>query len=136
MSGGKRTAADESAEGVDGAKRARMATNGVQIDEDLHSRQLAVYGRETMRRLAGARVLVAGMNGLGVEIGARACACPRPQRAAPTGGRANAPPVRTTRCCALRRGRSPNSPDPLTAGGRPARRSAQLRTSFLQAYTR
>jgi hypothetical protein len=35
------------------------------------SRQLAVYGRESMRRLAGARILVAGLNGLGVEIGAR-----------------------------------------------------------------
>jgi hypothetical protein len=30
-----------------------------------------VYGRESMRRLACARILVAGMNGLGVEIGAR-----------------------------------------------------------------
>lgn len=34
------------------------------------SRQLAVYGRETMRRLASARVLVVGLNGLGVEVGA------------------------------------------------------------------
>ncbi|MCI66392.1 ubiquitin-activating enzyme E1 1-like, partial [Trifolium medium] len=40
-----------------------------EIDEDLHSRQLAVYGRETMRRLFGASVLVSGMQGLGVEIG-------------------------------------------------------------------
>ncbi|KAI3925629.1 hypothetical protein MKW98_001483 [Papaver atlanticum] len=38
------------------------------IDEDLHSRQLAVYGRETMRRLFVANVLLSGMNGLGVEI--------------------------------------------------------------------
>ncbi|XP_026454052.1 ubiquitin-activating enzyme E1 1-like isoform X1 [Papaver somniferum] len=38
------------------------------IDEDLHSRQLAVYGRETMRRLFGANVLISGMNGLGAEI--------------------------------------------------------------------
>lgn len=38
------------------------------IDEDLHSRQLAVYGRETMRRLFASNVLVSGMNGLGVEI--------------------------------------------------------------------
>lgn len=37
-----------------------------------NSRQLAVYGRETMRRLASARILVAGLNGLGVEIGATA----------------------------------------------------------------
>ena len=41
-----------------------------EIDEDLHSRQLAVYGRESMRRLAGASVLVSGLKGLGAEIGA------------------------------------------------------------------
>ncbi|RZB69845.1 Ubiquitin-activating enzyme E1 2 isoform A [Glycine soja] len=39
-----------------------------EIDEDLHSRQLAVYGRETMRRLFASSVLVSGMQGLGVEI--------------------------------------------------------------------
>ncbi|XP_066400668.1 ubiquitin-activating enzyme E1 3 isoform X1 [Miscanthus floridulus] len=39
-----------------------------EIDEDLHSRQLAVYGRETMRRLFAADVLVSGLNGLGAEI--------------------------------------------------------------------
>uniref|UniRef100_A0A1D1Y6H3 E1 ubiquitin-activating enzyme n=2 Tax=Anthurium amnicola TaxID=1678845 RepID=A0A1D1Y6H3_9ARAE len=39
-----------------------------EIDEDLHSRQLAVYGRETMRRLFASNVLISGMNGLGVEI--------------------------------------------------------------------
>lgn len=39
------------------------------IDEDLHSRQLAVYGRETMRRLFASDVLVSGMQGLGAEIG-------------------------------------------------------------------
>lgn len=38
------------------------------IDEDLHSRQLAVYGRETMRKLFGANVLISGMQGLGAEI--------------------------------------------------------------------
>ncbi|XP_045793864.1 ubiquitin-activating enzyme E1 1-like [Trifolium pratense] len=42
--------------------------NPREIDEDLHSRQLAVYGRETMRKLFGASVLVSGMQGLGVEI--------------------------------------------------------------------
>ena len=50
-----------------------MAVDGspseVDIDEDLHSRQLAVYGRETMRRLLGANILISGLNGLGVEIG-------------------------------------------------------------------
>ncbi|MCL7047795.1 hypothetical protein MKW94_003588 [Papaver nudicaule] len=44
------------------------------IDEDLYSRQLAVYGRETMRRLFGANVLISGMNGLGAEIAANAVA--------------------------------------------------------------
>lgn len=39
------------------------------IDEDLHSRQLAVYGRETMRRLFASNVLISGIQGLGVEIG-------------------------------------------------------------------
>ncbi|KAK1437031.1 hypothetical protein QVD17_02816 [Tagetes erecta] len=38
------------------------------IDEDLHSRQLAVYGRETMRRLFASNVLISGMQGLGAEI--------------------------------------------------------------------
>ncbi|CAJ1970665.1 unnamed protein product [Sphenostylis stenocarpa] len=48
-----------------------MALGGshpAEIDEDLHSRQLAVYGRETMRRLFASSVLVSGMQGLGVEI--------------------------------------------------------------------
>ncbi|CAI0474824.1 unnamed protein product [Linum tenue] len=42
--------------------------NQQDIDEDLHSRQLAVYGRETMRRLFASNVLISGMNGLGAEI--------------------------------------------------------------------
>ncbi|KAH7624317.1 hypothetical protein Ndes2526B_g00502 [Nannochloris sp. 'desiccata'] len=40
----------------------------VEIDEDLHSRQLAVYGKESMRRMATANVLIIGLNGLGCEI--------------------------------------------------------------------
>eukprot|EP00210_Caulerpa_lentillifera_P007110 g6803.t1 len=39
-----------------------------EIDEDLHSRQLAVYGRESMRKLAAASVLVIGGGALGVEV--------------------------------------------------------------------
>ncbi|KAH9620021.1 hypothetical protein KSS87_011382 [Heliosperma pusillum] len=39
-----------------------------EIDEDLHSRQLAVYGRETMRRLFASNLLVSGLQGLGAEI--------------------------------------------------------------------
>lgn len=41
-----------------------------ELDEDLHSRQLAVYGRDSMRKMAAAQVVILGMNGLGVEIGA------------------------------------------------------------------
>ena len=53
---------------------AKDATNGnatspMEIDEDLHSRQLAVYGRESMRRMAAASVLIVGLKGLGAEIG-------------------------------------------------------------------
>jgi ubiquitin-activating enzyme E1 len=42
----------------------------MEIDENLHSRQLAVYGREVMRRMAASSALISGANGLGVEIGA------------------------------------------------------------------
>jgi hypothetical protein len=48
---------------------AEMAGRAPEIDEDLHSRQLAVYGRETMKRLFGSNVLVSGLQGLGAEIG-------------------------------------------------------------------
>ena len=44
-------------------------SNHTEIDEDLHSRQLAVYGRETMRRLFASNILISGMQGLGAEIG-------------------------------------------------------------------
>ncbi|XP_062086597.1 ubiquitin-activating enzyme E1 1-like [Humulus lupulus] len=47
---------------------ARHDGNASDIDEDLHSRQLAVYGRDTMRRLFASNVLVSGMQGLGAEI--------------------------------------------------------------------
>uniref|UniRef100_A0ACD5YBK3 Uncharacterized protein n=1 Tax=Avena sativa TaxID=4498 RepID=A0ACD5YBK3_AVESA len=47
---------------------AAMAGKLTEIDEDLHSRQLAVYGRETMKRLFGSNVLVSGLQGLGAEI--------------------------------------------------------------------
>ncbi|KAG2427387.1 hypothetical protein HYH02_014607 [Chlamydomonas schloesseri] len=40
----------------------------VEIDENLHSRQLAVYGREAMKRMATSSVLICGANGLGVEV--------------------------------------------------------------------
>jgi ubiquitin-activating enzyme E1 len=59
--------------------------DSVSIDENLHSRQLAVYGREAMKRMATSNVLIAGANGLGVETGeregeqagGRCPACPR-----------------------------------------------------------
>ncbi|KAF7841934.1 ubiquitin-activating enzyme E1 1-like [Senna tora] len=54
---------------VEGASTMALGdSNPPDIDEDLHSRQLAVYGRETMRRLFASNVLVSGMQGLGVEI--------------------------------------------------------------------
>lgn len=48
---------------------AHHSADEMQIDEDLHSRQLAVYGRGAMKRMAGATVLVCGLGGLGVEVG-------------------------------------------------------------------
>lgn len=38
------------------------------IDEGLYSRQLYVLGHEAMQRMAGARVLIMGVGGLGIEI--------------------------------------------------------------------
>uniref|UniRef100_A0A0A9DKM9 THIF-type NAD/FAD binding fold domain-containing protein n=1 Tax=Arundo donax TaxID=35708 RepID=A0A0A9DKM9_ARUDO len=81
----KRSAAadDEDARSGGDAKRTKVGESGAaagmpsngnrngappEIDEDLHSRQLAVYGRETMRRLFASNVLVSGLNGLGAEI--------------------------------------------------------------------
>ncbi|XP_049853303.1 ubiquitin-like modifier-activating enzyme 1 [Schistocerca gregaria] len=39
-----------------------------EMDEQLYSRQLYVLGRDAMRRLAAADVLVSGLTGLGVEV--------------------------------------------------------------------
>jgi hypothetical protein len=50
---------------------ANGASKASDIDEDLHSRQLAVYGRESMRRMAASNVLIVGALGLGVEVGER-----------------------------------------------------------------
>ena len=61
---GKRKTGDEARSPSELPKRAKMdngaANGGVDIDENLHSRQLAVYGREVMRRMAGSSVLVSG----------------------------------------------------------------------------
>eukprot|EP00271_Cylindrocystis_brebissonii_P015800 TRINITY_DN38822_c0_g1_i1.p1 TRINITY_DN38822_c0_g1~~TRINITY_DN38822_c0_g1_i1.p1 ORF type:complete len:1057 (+),score=227.94 TRINITY_DN38822_c0_g1_i1:231-3401(+) len=54
--------------GVEEAMAATDKPPVVEIDEDLHSRQLAVYGRETMRRMFGSSVLISGLKGLGVEV--------------------------------------------------------------------
>jgi hypothetical protein len=83
-------------------------TGTAEIDEDLHSRQLAVYGRESMRRLAGASVLVCGLKGLGAEIGAL------PHRAAPRAMTPREPP----RC--LRDLKRPRRLPSLAPRGRPA----------------
>ena len=76
----KRSLPSEAVEETSQAKKLRMqdgsAANGASkigdglvIDEDLHSRQLAVYGRESMRRMAASNVLIVGALGLGVEVG-------------------------------------------------------------------
>lgn len=41
-----------------------------QIDESLYSRQLYVLGHEAMKQMLESNVLVVGLRGLGVEIGA------------------------------------------------------------------
>ena len=43
------------------------------IDESLYSRQLYVLGHEAMKRMGSSHVLVAGLKGLGVEIGMCHC---------------------------------------------------------------
>lgn len=50
------------------AKRSKMQPDDA-IDENLHSRQLAVYGREAFRKFQTASILVSGLNALGVEVG-------------------------------------------------------------------
>ena len=63
--------AEEMVAGADvGGGGSSNGSGVVEIDEDLHSRQLAVYGRETMRQLFASNVLISGLNGLGAEIGA------------------------------------------------------------------
>jgi ubiquitin-activating enzyme E1 len=52
---------------IDGAP---SGAGAVEIDLDLHSRQIAVYGKAAMQRLATASVLVIGAKGLGQEVGA------------------------------------------------------------------
>lgn len=68
-------------EAPDLAKRPKMKEQGespasIEIDEDLHSRQLAVYGKDSMRRMACSHILICGALGLGVEAGGPACPVP------------------------------------------------------------
>ena len=46
----------------------QLLKNG-EIDESLYSRQLYVLGHEAMKRMGSSHVLIAGLKGLGVEIG-------------------------------------------------------------------
>jgi hypothetical protein len=69
QAGVKRASADDEPTTEPTSKRSKMQSEPDFIDENLHSRQLAVYGREAFRKFQTATVLVAGMNGLGVEIG-------------------------------------------------------------------
>lgn len=46
------------------------------LDEALYNRQLYVLGYDAMQKMSQARVLVAGLGALGVEVGARPAACP------------------------------------------------------------
>ena len=53
---------------VDVAAGVEKLKNG-DIDESLYSRQLYVLGHEAMKRMGSSHVLVAGLRGLGVEVG-------------------------------------------------------------------
>jgi ubiquitin-activating enzyme E1 len=45
-----------------------LPTPDIDINEGLYSRQLYVLGREAMKKLSTASVLISGMGGLGVEV--------------------------------------------------------------------
>ena len=38
------------------------------IDENLYSRQIFTYGKETMDKIVNMRILIIGLKGLGIEI--------------------------------------------------------------------
>ncbi|RWW36696.1 hypothetical protein BHE74_00058263 [Ensete ventricosum] len=63
------SAVEEENNQADGMEVDVNGCNQAEIDEDLHSRQLAVYGRTTMGRLFASNVLVSGLQGLGAETG-------------------------------------------------------------------
>ena len=54
---------------IDGAAALTESLKNGEIDESLYSRQLYVLGHEAMKRMGNSHVLIAGLKGLGVEIG-------------------------------------------------------------------
>ena len=54
---------------LNGPSAATEKLQNSEIDEALYSRQLYVLGHEAMKRMGASHVLIAGLRGLGVEIG-------------------------------------------------------------------
>ena len=54
---------------VDKVQETVEAIEHGEIDESLYSRQLYVLGHEAMKRMGSSNILIAGLKGLGVEIG-------------------------------------------------------------------
>ena len=54
---------------INGPSMATEKLQNTDIDESLYSRQLYVLGHEAMKRMGASHVLIAGLRGLGVEIG-------------------------------------------------------------------
>lgn len=54
---------------VDKVQETVEAIKHGEIDESLYSRQLYVLGHEAMKRMGSSNILIAGLKGLGVEIG-------------------------------------------------------------------
>ena len=54
---------------IDGPSVGSEKLKNGEIDESLYSRQLYVLGHEAMKRMSSSHVLIAGLRGLGVEIG-------------------------------------------------------------------
>lgn len=54
---------------IDGPSVGSEQLKNGEIDESLYSRQLYVLGHEAMKRMGSSHVLIAGLGGLGVEIG-------------------------------------------------------------------
>ena len=61
-SAGKKSKTMAQAMDVDGTAAVK------EIDESLHSRQLILYGKEAMQRMAASNILICGLTGLGAEV--------------------------------------------------------------------